>query len=70
MPPNALQSINMDIPEIEAHLESMNSRLAASEGGADDHEGRHLARRVIELLQKDDGTGELFYEADYTAMHQ
>jgi hypothetical protein len=46
----------------------LSTALLKSNGDA--VQGRHAARRVIELLCKDDGTGQLYYEADTQHMHQ
>lgn len=44
--------------------------IAPLKSNGDAMQGRHAARRVVELLRKDDGTGQLYYEADTQHMRQ
>jgi DNA topoisomerase VI subunit B len=70
-------TINMSPSELERFLDSQESREAV-EGehiSEIEHNGRHFARRVIELLTKDqdrgrEGADELMYEQDIQNMFQ
>ena len=74
-----MATVNMQPREIEEFLTTENSRKAAELTEDDaEHEGRHLARRICELLEK---VGErkndphayelsLLYEADLQQMYQ
>ena len=71
-------SANMSPKEIEDFLGTEESHTAAEQGEGEEKEGRHLARRCIELLEKvkEHKTDphaydlSLIYEADLQQMHQ
>lgn len=61
-------TVNMSAQELEGWLAGPDSRAAVAQAGEDaDRDGRRAARRIVELLRKDD---ELMYEADFQQMHQ
>ncbi|GAB4813995.1 hypothetical protein N2152v2_001041 [Parachlorella kessleri] len=61
------QAVNMTPQEIEAFLCRDESRHAVEDGDDKEKEGRHMARRIVELLNKKEDT---FYEGDLEHMYQ
>ncbi|EFN54029.1 hypothetical protein CHLNCDRAFT_136083 [Chlorella variabilis] len=61
-------TVNMLPEELEEWLLSADSRQAVEQAAEEaDRNGRHVARRIVEMLQKDD---ECVYEADLEQMNQ
>lgn len=73
-------TVNMSVDEMEEWLNSEASHTAIERAETEEEkEGRHLARRVIELLKNKrpesdasagDYPGTLMYEGDFEHMHQ